>query len=182
MSTGFGTTTDDFDLDDVFAQQLATQVVLQGVADSQHAPNMSDQQTLHQQGMSVAEAMHRIIESMAQQQQINEAFRASLNTATAGRSSGLQLKLPHFYGKAGENVTTWIFQCESVFTAKGINNDEQRLHYIASCLDEAALHWYQNECQDAITDEKDPFDKRWDTFTARLKKAFQPPHYQQILR
>ena len=109
----FGSNTDDFDLDAQLAQQLqdqqfaAQQVILQGVHDSQHAPDMTQQQ--QDPGLTVAEAMHRILQRFDQQAQINEQFKAAFKAqgpALAGGSSGLQLRLPHFYGKAGENVTT----------------------------------------------------------------------------
>jgi len=186
MSGAFGTT-DDFDIDDQIAQQLAaqqlaipqqatqgstSQVVLQGVTGSQHAPTMSED--------ALTQALTQIVHRLAQQGEINEQLKTLLVAPTGG-SSGLQLKLPHFYGKAGENVTTWIFQCESVFTAKGINDDRQRLHYVAGCLFEAALHWFQNASLEA--DEDNPaFEGQWTTFIVDIKKAFQPPHYQQILR
>jgi len=124
--------------------------------------------------------LQELVMRLQQQGEINEALKEALSH-TGGGSSGLQLKLPHFYGKAGENVTTWIFQCESVFNAKKIEDNIQRLNYMPGCLHEAALHWYQNTCMMATVHE-DPFDNDWNIFVASIKKAFQPPHYQQILR
>ena len=57
--------------------------------------------------------------------------------------SGLHMNLPHFHGKAGENVSIWLFQCDEVFVAKGMNDNRQRMHHLAGCIYDAALHWYQ---------------------------------------
>ena len=89
------------------------------------------------------------------------------------------MNLPYFYSKAGENVSIWLFQCDEVFTAKGMNDDKQRMHHLASCLHDAALHWYQQACLDA-----NAFSAfaDWETFADGIKKAFQPPNNQQVLR
>ena len=50
---------------------------------------------------------------------------------------------------------------------------------MAACLKEAALHWYQNQFGEPGSIH--PF-RDFDIFAQRIKAAFEPPHYQQILR
>ena len=90
---GFGTS---------FVQQPATQgSTSQSVGHSQHAPTMSDEQ----QAAMMGDILQGIVQRLQEQGAINAALREAINH-TDGGSSGLPLKLPYFYGKAGENVTT----------------------------------------------------------------------------
>ena len=112
---------------------------------------------------------------LRQQVRINEQLMASRN---AGSASTLPVQLPFFHGRANENVQTWLFQLSQIFRAKGINSG-QSIHYVAACLKEAALHWYQNQFGEPGSIH--PF-RDFDIFAQRIKAAFEPPHYQQILR
>ena len=60
------------------------------------------------------------------------------------KSASLPVQLPYFHGRANENVQTWLFQVDQVFKAKKVP-DHQAIFYVAACLKEAALHWYQNQ-------------------------------------
>jgi hypothetical protein len=105
---------------------------------------------------TLVQALTGILERLQEQTVINDAIKDALANP-AGRNSELQVRLPHFNGKVGENVTIWIFQCEAVFEAKKITQGEPRLQYISACLHDAALHWYQNECLQVAADAE-PFD------------------------
>jgi hypothetical protein len=98
--------------------------------------------------------------------------------AAQATGPSLNINLPPFHGKAGENVSTWIFQVGEIFDARGILH-ARRLHYIAGCLKDAALHWYQNQC--ARTTPNAPYADL-QAFITAIKDAFQPPHFQQVLR
>ena len=104
--------------------------------------------------------------------------QVKINSKLTNRGATLPVQLPFFHGRANENVRTWLFQVDQVFRAKKIS-DEEGLYYVASCLKEAALHWYQNQCaQDKFGD---PFNSSVE-FAKAIADAFEPPHYQQILR
>jgi len=110
------------------------------------------------------------------------ANQATLNQQIANASAtgpNLNINLPSFHSKAGENVNTWIFQVGEIFDARGIPHI-RRLHYIAGCLKDAALHWYQNQCARVANGE--PAYADLNAFITGIKDAFQPPHFQQVLR
>ena len=94
------------------------------------------------------------------------------------KGSSLPVQLPYFHGRENENVQTWLFQVDQVFKAKKIE-PRQSIYYVVACLKEAALHWYQNQVERAH--DEDAFDNLND-FAQAIREAFQPPHYQQILR
>jgi len=118
-------------------------------------------------------------EEMTTEQAIIGLFREQLkfNKRTANRGSSIPVQLPIFHGRANENVETWIFQMEHVFQAKKIRNNEEGISYIAASLKEAALHLYRNQ----YTMGRIPFTTV-EQFAIAINRAFQPPHYQQILR
>ena len=66
---------------------------------------------------------------------------------------------------------------EHVFQAKKIKTDEEGIHYIAASLKETALHWYKNQ----YSVGRIPFTTV-EQFARAIKRAFQPSHYQPILR
>lgn len=121
---------------------------------------------------------------LQQQAQMNQALTNSftnpptITTAPAGNQSGINLQLPSFHGRAGENVTSWLFQIDEVFQARNIS-DASRLHYVVGSLKEAALQWYQNRVQSDTN--RTPFAD-WNAFSEAILKAFQPPNYQRVLR
>src|SRR6185369_12715898 len=73
----------------------------------------------------------------------------------------------------------WALQINSVFIAQSITDKRQQVAYAATALEDAALHWYLNQCQ--ANDGPAPWDD-WRVFVDALKQAFQPPHYQSYLR
>ena len=103
--------------------------------------------------------------------------QVKLNKRLIGRGSSIPVQLPIFHGRTNENVKTWIFQMEQVFQAKRIHHDEEGLSYIAASLKEAALYWYRNQYTIRGT-----LFATVEEFGIAIKRAFQPPHYQQILR
>jgi len=98
-------------------------------------------------------------------------------TAAQAAGPSLNINLPSFHGKAGENVSTWIFQVGQIFDARGIPHN-RRLYYIAGCLKDAALHWYQN--QSVRTAPNAPYTDL-NNFIAAIINAFQPLHFEQVL-
>ena len=60
-----------------------------------------------------------------------------------------------------------------------ITDERQQVAYAATALEEAALHWYLNQCQ--ANGGPVPWDN-WGAFVTALKQAFQLPHYQSYLR
>jgi hypothetical protein len=106
------------------------------------------------------------------------AEQVAINKKLLNKGSSLPIQLPYFHGRANENVQTWLFQLNSTFKAKNIA-DEEAVFYLTTCLKEAALHWYQNQATKACRET--PF-RTLILFAEAIKEAFEPPHYQQILR
>jgi hypothetical protein len=115
-----------------------------------------------------------ILKILHQQTKINKALAKETNAG----GPNLPVQLPSFHGRAGENIQSWLFQVSQIFKAKNVKG-LQAVHYVAGCLKEAALHWYQNQCM-AIA-PLEPFDD-FLSFATAIKTTFEPPHYQQILR
>ena len=118
--------------------------------------------------------------------QLGNAVNAIGNLATAltnnhnsGSRAKLSTKLPIYKGEPGENILMWALQINSVFIAQSITEERQQVAYAATALEEAALHWYLNQCQ--ANGGPAPWDN-WGAFVNALKQAFQPPHYQSYLR
>ena len=53
------------------------------------------------------------------------------------------------------------------------------IHYAATGLQDAALHWFVNKVKDSTMA---PAFNTWKEFSKALKDAFQPPNYQHYLR
>ncbi|CAG8692226.1 1350_t:CDS:2, partial [Dentiscutata heterogama] len=56
--------------------------------------------------------------------------------------------------------------------------DTERLQYIITGFQDAALQWYLNQVQ--AYEHQQPFEG-WNSFAEGIKTAFQPPHHQQLL-
>ena len=101
------------------------------------------------------------------------------NNHNLGSRAKLSTKLPTYKGVPGENILMWALQINSIFIAQSITDERQQVAYAATALEEAALHWYLNQCQ--ANGGPAPWDN-WGAFVTALKQAFQPPHYQSYLR
>src|SRR4051812_30699407 len=101
------------------------------------------------------------------------------NNYNQGGWGRLNAKLPIYKGEPGENIMMWTLQVNSVFQAQGITAPQQQIAYAATALEDSALHWYLNQCQQ--NGGNVPWTAWTDLVTA-LKQAFQPPHYQAYLR
>ena len=151
-------------------QQSSTQAQASSSANQQGKMPMMDDP----KDQAMMEFFTNLSTAIARQTDVNERILRHQG------GSGLHMNLPHFHGKAGENVSIWLFQCDEVFVAKGMNDNRQRMHHLAGCLHDAALHWYQQACLQG-TDGYLPFED-WEEFVLEIKKAFQPPNNQQVLR
>ena len=86
--------------------------------------------------------------------QFGNAVNAIENLATAltnnynsDSRAKLSTKLLTYKGEPGENILMWALQINSIFIAKCITDERQQVTYAATALEEAALHWYLNQCQ-----------------------------------
>jgi hypothetical protein len=121
----------------------------------------------------VAEEIARIVASTLVQYQMQTVAKSS----SSGR---MKVDLPVYNGRISQNVSTWLFQADQAFLSQNIQ-DEDRLPYIASMLGEAALEWYRNRCKAAEQDDS-LIIADWNKFSVEIRKAFQAPHHQQLLR
>jgi len=117
--------------------------------------------------------------------QLGNAVNAIGNLATAltnnhnsGSHAKLSTKLPMYKEVPGEHILMWVLQINSIFITQSITDEKQQVAYAATALEEAALHWYLNQCQ--ANDGPAPWEN-WGAFVTALKQAFQPPHYQSYL-
>jgi len=115
------------------------------------------------------------------------ALLASMNRSPIPSSSpadtpgSLNVQLATFQGRSSESVSTWIFQIEEAFKAKGIG-ENRKVAFAASSLRDAALQWYQNW----VTAANNPASglapiRTFDDFKSAITTAFQPPNYQFVL-
>ena len=101
------------------------------------------------------------------------------NNNNLGSHAKLSTKLPTYKGEPGENILMWALQISSIFIAQSITDKRKQVAYATTALEEAALHWYLNQCQ--ANGGPAPWDN-WGAFVTALKQAFQPPHYQFYLQ
>ena len=92
----------------------------------------------------------------------------------------LNVQPPSFYGSARKNISTWLVQVETAFSARRLS-DADRLLFVPSLLGDSALMWYQNLAF-AIQDGQHMPLTSWFQFVAEIKAAFQPPYQQHLLR
>jgi hypothetical protein len=123
---------------------------------------------------TIAEEIARIVATTLAQ------FQAQSAASTPNPSGSMKVGLPMFNGRKTENVSTWLFQADEAFLSQHIH-DEARVPYIASMLGEAALQWYLNRRRAAEYDDSLTIND-WEKFSSAIKKAFQAPHHQQLLR
>src|SRR5436190_18569793 len=127
----------------------------------------------------------------AQFQTFMKAFNDTIKALGKGTASGsssssspnvsaprIAVKIPTFKGEPNENVVVWLRQVKNIFYAQGIKNEGPMIHYAATGLEDAALHWFVNKVKDATG----PAFTDWANFSKALKDAFQPPNYQHYLR
>jgi retrotransposon gag protein len=107
---------------------------------------------------------------------------ASSSSSSSGSSSAnapkISIKIPTYKGEPNENVVVWLRQVKNIFHAQGIKDEGNMIHYAATGLEDAALHWFVNK----VKDTTGPAFTDWANFTKALKDAFQPPSYQHYLR
>ena len=96
------------------------------------------------------------------------------------REAPLNISVPLFHGRKGENVDTWIFQVEEAFKARRTPT-KYWINYAANLLGDAALQWYFNRIRASEQGLKSKIED-WDTLTSELHHSFEPPNNQQILR
>jgi len=94
----------------------------------------------------------------------------------------INVRIPTYRGAPEENVITWMLQCQNIFLAQGIADEQKRIHYAATGFESAALHWYLNRVQVAQVANNPNVFANWAAFAAALRIAFQPPNHQQYLR
>ena len=94
----------------------------------------------------------------------------------------INVRIPTYKGAPEENVITWMLQCQNIFQAQGIANEQQRIYYAATGFEGAALHWYLNRVQVAQANNNADVFNDWTAFATALRTAFQPPNHQQYLR
>src|SRR6185369_149476 len=91
----------------------------------------------------------------------------------------IAVKIPTYKGEAKENVAAWLLQCQSIFQAQNLTDNQIRINYASTGLEGAALHWYLNKVSAAGANNA---FASWDDFEREVKAAFQPPNYQHHLR
>ena len=106
---------------------------------------------------------------------------ASSSSSGSSSTSGakISVKIPTYKGEPNENVVVWLRQVKNIFHAQGILDEGNMVHYAATGLEDAALHWFVNKVKDATTG---PAFNTWAEFCKSLKESFQPPNYQHYLR
>ncbi len=92
----------------------------------------------------------------------------------------ISIKIPTYKGEPNENVVVWTRQVKNIFHAQNIKDEGTMIHYAATGLEDAALHWFVNKVKDTST--SGPAFSSWNNFSKALKEAFQPPNYQHYLR
>ena len=108
-------------------------------------------------------------------EQQNQMVGSLLQHFAQSNNAGVNnVPLPLFFGKKGESVRTWLFQLEHTVHARRCS-DEIKLHLVATCLKDAALQWFVNFSANNTL-------LSWQMFVDNVILAFEPPHYQQILR
>jgi hypothetical protein len=135
-----------------------------------------------QQQQQLPEGAIMFQQLMQQQAQIISHLTGNNQDSTTPSSKAkLNLPLPTFHGREHENVSTWAFQVKNIFDARNIP-EETRLQYTANILQDAALQWYFNRAQKAEGDPTQPLPNTWTKLIEELKKAFEAPNQQQLLR
>lgn len=95
-------------------------------------------------------------------------------------AAGPRLPLPLFHGRDGESVTTWLFQANAAFESVKAS-DAYRLNAVISMLGGAALQWYHNWTLMVEQGRRQRLVS-WKDFESEIRKEFQAPHQQQLLR
>src|SRR2546421_11139791 len=78
---------------------------------------------------------------------IGNLATALTNNHNLGSRAKLSTKLPTYKGVPGENILMWALQINSIFITQSITDERQQVTYVATALEEAALHWYLNQFQ-----------------------------------
>src|SRR5215213_2249375 len=121
--------------------------------------------------------MNAMQQLVASQQNLANAMEAGGN---APNNPKISVRIPIYKGEPKENIVAWLLQVQTVFKAQGITSDAARIHYAATGLEAAALHWYLNKVV-AAGENVAPFEE-WTAFVNDIRQAFQPPNYQHHLR
>jgi hypothetical protein len=106
--------------------------------------------------------------------------KGSASSSSSGSSSvsspKISIQIPTYKGEPNENVVVWLRQVKNIFHAQGIKEEGTMIHYAATGLKDAALHWFVNKIKNTIGTGTAAFTD-WANFEKALKKAFQPPNY-----
>jgi hypothetical protein len=102
----------------------------------------------------------------------------AVNSGSGGRtpkSIGPPISIPYFSGRKGENIETWLFQCNAAFEAKG-TSDLHKPAFLVGYLKDASLQWYQNWVRMAGRPAS------WDEFQTEIRFAFRDPNHEMQIR
>jgi hypothetical protein len=74
---------------------------------------------------------------------------------------------PHYHGRPGEDLEAWLFQVKESNELFPINEEMQRVRYVALSLRDTAALWYA-----AVQMKEPPEINDWETFVTKLRKQF----------
>lgn len=109
-----------------------------------------------------------------------ELLRNQRSQVPAPTQPRLPVELPKFAGRPADSLSLWLFQVDSIFSARGIF-ELDRLPYLPTCLSEAALAWFHNWHLSIRNGTSAPI-MSWNEFSSGIRTAFEPPRQQQLLR
>jgi len=132
------------------------------------------------------EIQNQQLQQLQQQQPDGNATGSGSGQAPIINNNGnnnpkIPVKIPIYKGEPNENVLVWLLRIESIFAAQNVTNNEAKINYASTGLEDAAFHWYLNKLK-ANVNNINPTFANFDTFAQELRNAFQPPNYQQHLR
>lgn len=107
-------------------------------------------------------------------------FQELLRSKTTNSTPGFRMDPPIFNGRSNESLSLWLFQMNQLFIARKIP-DYERLMYVSSSLGEAALAWLHNITLSIEAGNHTQFNS-WLDFESAIRRAFEPPRHQQLLR
>ena len=80
---------------------------------------------------------------------VKDLVNAQQKTTGANVSTPkISVKIPTYKGEPGENVVVWLRQVKNLFHAQGLKDEGIIIHYAATGLEDAALHWFVNKVKD----------------------------------
>ena len=92
----------------------------------------------------------------------------------------ISVKIPTYRAAPEENVMTWMLQCQNIFEAQDLKDEQVQIHYAATGFEGATLHWYLNRVQAAKDTGQAVVFANWNTFATALHTSFQPRTFNNI--